>query len=298
LTARNLNFASGHNVTLGADKNLVLGPLTEVMLLLLQDVTARGMRTVRLLQDASARGMRSVHLPQDASARGGRHAHLRQGASARGGRVTLLAADRLRALALREQALGQDLHAFARAGYRLFALDLATHEETELGFLPAEGPLTLTGVAIADGDYEIRVRSDGGYWRDARHATAFPLRIADGEVVTPLPAAENLRYDRIGNGVLLSWTWSSTSGAAAPQQFAVWTAASEPVDTAGEPDQLVPATQPGGYSVTIPDTTGQFYAVVRARRDGKQGPAATTAIPAHSPPPASPENQTARFDRD
>ena len=298
-TGRNLLLPSGNNAALPSGNNLVLlaDTLSTRELLFRQTLRARSGREVYLRQDAHARGRRNAHLQQDAFARGRRDAVLQQDITARAGRASGFAA-RLRSVAVREQALRQDLHAFARAGYRLFAADLATGQETELGFVPADGPLTLAGVTLADGDYEIRLRSDGSYWRNARHTTAYPVSIEGGEIVTPLPAVTNLRHTRIGDAVLLTWTWHPTASTQAPDDFAIWTAASEPVDTTGDPDQVIPARHPGGYATTIPNATAPLHAAIRARRAGKAGPLTTLAIPAPQTVLASPGNQSARFERE
>lgn len=129
----------------------------------------------------------------------------------------------------------------------------------------------LTGVELADGDYEVRVRADGGYWRDARYATAFPLSIEGGEIVAPLPAVTGLTYSR--------------------------TAASQPVDTSDAPVQTVPTLAPGGYSTALPDSTETLHVALCARRDGRKGPISTIAILAPKTSIAGPDNQTAWFER-
>jgi hypothetical protein len=58
------------------------------------------------------------------------------------------------------------------------------------------------------------------------------------------------------------------------------------------------ARTPGGYTTAIPDDVDLFYVAVRARRDGKTGPVSTITIPAPEVPFNSPENQSARFDRE
>jgi hypothetical protein len=208
-------------------------------------------------------------------------------------RCASLLAARLRVAGVREAVLGQDLHAFARSGYRLFAVNLATGAETSLGFVPSEGPLTLTGVELEDSDYEIRMRADGCYWRDARYATVFPLTIEGGEIAVPLPAVTGLRYSRGNDTALISWTWLAAAGTQAPEDFAIWAGASQPVDTSGDPAQVVSSRAPGGYTTAIPDAADPFYVAVRARRDGRQGPVSTIFIPAPEVFIDSPDNQTA-----
>ena len=238
---------------------------------------------------------------QTVRVRSGRCVTLRQEMGSRARRASLLAA-RLRAAATREAVLGQDLHAFARSGYRLFALNLASGEETSLGFIPAEGPLTLTGVELEDGDYEIRVRADGCYWRDARYAKVFPLSVAGGEMVAPLPAVTGLTYARLSAGqaggtasLMVSWNWLAGGGTQAPEDFALWISPIQPVDTSGAPDETVAAPAPGGYSVTIPDEAEAFFVAVCARRGLRTGPLATIPLPAPETDIASPDNQAAWF---
>ena len=226
----------------------------------------------------------------------GRSAILMQDVRSRARRESLLAV-RLRAAVTRQVALGQDLHVLASSGYRLFAVNLATGEETYLGFMPAEGPLALAGVELADGDHEIRVRADGGYWRDARYATVFPLSIEGGEIVAPLPTVTGLKYSRTAASLLLSWTWLASGGTQTPRDFAIWTAASQPVDTSGAPDQTVPTLAPGGYSTALPDSTETLHVALCARRDSRKGSISTIAIPAPETSIASPDNQTAWFER-
>ena len=187
----------------------------------------------------------------------------------------------------------QDLHAFARSGYRLFALNLTTGEEALLGFIPADGPLSLSDVTLADGDYEIRVRADGSYWRDTRFTKAFPITIEDGEIATPLPAITGLKYSRGTESLMISWTWLASDTTQTPHDFALWTATSLPVGTSGEPDQIVPVLAPGGYSTTIPDSTETRHVAACARRDGKTGPVSTITIPA----PEIPHREPGKPDR-
>lgn len=258
------------------------------------DISVLAGRAIRTTPTALPRG--EALLAQRLRVRCSRATVLRQGITVRGRRAFLLAV-RLRAAVVREAALGQDLHALVRSGYRLFAVNLATGEETYLGFMPAEGPLALAGVELADGDHEIRVRADGGYWRDARYAKAFPLRIEGGEIVAPLPAVTGLTYSRTAASLMLSWTWRAGGGTQTPRDFAIWTASSQPVDTSGDPDEIVPALAPGGYSTTLPDSTDTLHVALCARRDGRKGPISTIAIPGPETSIASPDNQTAWFER-
>ncbi len=301
--SRNLTLPSGDNLTIAPGKNLVLPPTTVI-------ARWRIARTPYPVWMLSARVSRSspvalspvllsgeILLAQQLRVRSNRVFNFVQNASARGKRVGILTAQ-LRAVVARETMFGQNLHAFARSGYRLFALNLATGEEASLGFLPADGPLTLDDVALADGDYEIRVRADGCYWRDARYTTAYSLSIEGGEIVAPLPSITGLKYSRGTESLMISWTWLTASGTQTPQDFAIWTDTSLPVDTSSEPMQTVAALAPGGYSTTIPDEVEAFYVAVCARRDDRKGPVSTLAIPTPESAITSPQNQTAWFEKD
>jgi hypothetical protein len=104
-------------------------------------------------------------------------------------------------------------------------------------------------------------------------------------------------YSRTAASLLLSWTWRAGGGTQTPRDFAIWTASSQSVDTSGDPDTVVPALAPGGYSTTLPDAAETLHVAVCSRRDGRKGPISTIAIPVPEPPIASPDNQTAWFER-
>lgn len=298
---RNLTLPSGDNLAIAPGKNLVLPPTTVIARWRIArtpyPVWMLGARVSRSSPVVLSQVLLSgeILLAQQIRVRSNRVFSFVQNASARGKRVGILTAQ-LRAVVARETMFGQNLHAFARSGYRLFALNLATGEEASLGFLPADGPLTLDDVALADGDYEIRVRANGCYWHDARFTTAFPITIEGGEIAAPRPAITGLKYSRVGESLLISWTWLASDATQTPHDFALWTDTSLPVDTSGEPIQTVAALAPGGYSTTIPDSTETRHVAACARRDGKKGPVSTITVPAPEIPIESPDNQTAWFD--
>ena len=302
MAPRNLTLPSGNNLALQSGRNLVLPPIKVIP----RSRTARTPYPVWMLGGRAVRNssmVLSLALPhgevllsQRFHVRANRTAMLIQNVSARAKRLSAFTAQ-LRAVIAREAMLAQDLHAFARSGYRLFAFNLATGDEAYIGFLPADGPLTLDNVALADGDYEIRVRADGCYWRDARFTTAFPITIEGGEIAAPLPAITGLKYSRVGESLLISWTWLASDATQTPHDFAIWIATSLPVDTSGEPDQVVPVLAPGGYSTMVPDSTETRHVAACARRDGKTGPVSTITIAAPEILIESPDNQTAWFER-
>ena len=221
---------------------------------------------------------------------------LAEGLFARGRRAAALAAG-LDARAVRLSAFLPDAHAFARFGYCLYARDFVTGMETELGFIPVEGPLVLSDVELPDGNYVVEVRADGYYWRDCRFESTFPVSVEDGELVAPLPAVVGLQYAVETGGTRLSWSWTDR-GTQAPDDFAVWLGPTEPVDTSGVPDLAVSAVGPGMYSVSLGVLTAAVYVVACARRGSKTGPAATLSIPAPLAVLASPDNQSARHEQE
>lgn len=174
--------------------------------------------------------------------------------------------------------LHQDFEALTRSGYSIHAKDIVTGTVTDLGFVPADGALQLTGVAIADGDYEIEVRLHGYFWNDMRTQKRFPIRVSGGELITPLPTPRNLTYGFPTTDTRINWVWLTEAGTVAPDEFAIWTSATEPVDTSGPPDYTVPATVVGEYAATIAQTTALFVAIA-ARSGATKGPVATMAIP-------------------
>lgn len=190
--------------------------------------------------------------------------------------------------------LHQDFEALTKSGYSLHAKDVVTGTVTDLGFVPADGALELTGVALADGDYEIEVRLHGYFWNDMRTQKRFPVRVFGGELITPLPTPRNLRYAFPTADTRVAWVWQSEAGTVAPDDFGIWTSITEPVDTSGPPDYVVAASSPGEYTETIAQTTALFVAIA-ARKAAEIGPVATLAIP--EPPELldAPAGQFARF---
>jgi len=177
----------------------------------------------------------------------------------------------------RELSLRFDLDVFAPVTFRVYVRDVATGVETFIG-TAEPGAMTIPGVALADGDYRIRVEGSGRYWRGARYAETWPVRIVGGELVQPLPAIDNLAAANRGDVVQVSWTLGDLEGFAMPEDFGVWINTSEPVDTSGAPDYVVTATGPGGYSLDVPESASTFFVAVAARRGVLLGPVSTIEV--------------------
>lgn len=207
----------------------------------------------------------------------------------------LVLAELLRARGGRIIAHAQPLDAFASAGYRVFAFDLESGEETELGFVAESGPLELTGITLPDGNYLIRIRADGHFWRGARFSAEFPVRFDSGAMAAQLPAVENLAALAQGALVYLSWNWEMIDGGLPPSDFAIWISAIEPVDTSGDPIVVVTAGAPGSLTAALDSITVASFAAVCARNGSARGPVATIAVEAPDAAIDSPLNQGVRW---
>ena len=195
----------------------------------------------------------------------------------------------------RQQANAQALQSFARAGYRLYALNLASNEEIYLGFVSESEALTFIGAALSDVDYDIRVRADGHFWHDCRNTAGFSLSIKGGEISAPLPMIKNLSYSLVSDAMYLCWTWELNDGLRTPDDFAIWVGLSEPVNTSVTPNDVVPASAPGAVTITIERGSDALFLAICARRGGLKGPASVLTIPATEQLIGSPENQNVAF---
>jgi hypothetical protein len=191
-------------------------------------------------------------------------------------------------------ALSQRIDAFARAGYHLYATDLATGLETYLGFVDRTA-LNLADVALPDGRYRVRVRAQGCFWLDYRLEERFLVAIEGGVPIYPLPVAADFGHSFQLTDTLLRWNWYAAEDTLAPQDWAIWTSLTSPVNTSGAPQYTVPAGGPGQYTAAIAQGQAPLYVALCARYSSSRGAIVTLDVP--EPPPAldSPLNQSARF---
>lgn len=190
-------------------------------------------------------------------------------------------------------SLRLDLDVCAPTRYRVIARDLASGVETVLG--DAEpGAMTIAGVALADGDYAMRVEVDGQYWRAARVEREWRITVDGGEVLQPLPPVQRLAAAASGAVLLLSWAWESAAGTAQPEDFGVWTAASLPVSTAGAPAHTAQAFGPGGYLLEVASSPSTLHVAVAARRGARIGPVSTITVSPAVAAPSAPSGASAR----
>jgi hypothetical protein len=191
--------------------------------------------------------------------------------------------------------LTQRLDAHALAGYELFCTDLATGIETYLGFLDRDGALSLSGVALPDGRYRVRARASGCFWRGYRYEEKFLVAIQGGVPIYPLPEVLDLGYRYQLTDTVLRWTWFASEDTLAPDDWAIWTSLTEPVNVTGAPQYVVAAGSPGQYTATVAQGNAPLYAVVCARHGATRGAIALLTIPTPPAPIDSPANQSARF---
>lgn len=152
--------------------------------------------------------------------------------------------------------------AFTNTGRTLFARNTDTDVITELGFIP-EGQTTLTDVALADGFYEVEVRTSNDFWQEARSKVRFTIQITSGVIeFQGLPNIENLRTV-ITNGFGTSIRFNIPNvNLGGGFEFGIWSSATSPVDVSGVPDEIIVAFEgTGSYRKTVTQTTSLFYAV-------------------------------------
>lgn len=190
-------------------------------------------------------------------------------------------------------SLRLDLDVCAPTRYRVIARDLATGTETELG-AAEPGAMTIAGVALADGDYALRVEVDGQYWRAARVEREWRVTIEGGEVLQPLPPVLRLSAAPSGAVVLLSWAWENAAGTARPEDFGVWVASTLPVSTGGAPDHTAQAFGPGGHVLELASSPSTFHIAVAARRGARIGPVSTITVSPAAVASGAPSGASAR----
>jgi hypothetical protein len=187
--------------------------------------------------------------------------------------------------------------AFIQAGWRLFARNASTGEELDLGFVTAGNDAaggTLVDVTLPDGDWQIEPRPAEWFWTDCRGRAASSVSIRDGRILhAGLPAILNLRGEILNQRQVVRW---EIAAELVPQtfQFGIWTGATSPVDTTGQPLATVPFSAGRGSYLHAFTQSGPLHLVVAAFDGDGMGPEAEIFLDWASAPPASPVNQLAR----
>jgi hypothetical protein len=163
--------------------------------------------------------------------------------------------------------------------HRLYARDVATGEERDLGIAEenpdAPGTFTLADVPLPDGVYEVEVRSDDAYWREARSRNVSTFRLRSGEEPTPeLPAVVNLRSDMASDWRrVLTWSMAGDADDTA-FAFGVWFGDESPVDISGPPTASLPRSRGlDHYQHYVRQTAPRWVAVAAFAGDHRGQPA-------------------------
>lgn len=172
-----------------------------------------------------------------------------------------------------ELALRADLDVFTADQYRVVLRNSVTSEELVLGT-----GTSITGVAIPDGDYVLRVEVDGRYWQGARFRAEYAVSISGGELVAALPPIVSLRAGVAGASINVTWKIEPLSGLTAPTEFAVWADDTSPVDTSGAPAVIATYAGVGGYFVQLAAAPTSLFVAVAARLGAQVGPISEVAV--------------------
>lgn len=183
-------------------------------------------------------------------------------------------------------------HRVLQEGNRvIYARNAATGVVTKLGEI-AEGATTLVDAALADGFYDIEVRTSGNFWEEARSRVSFSVEIVGGVVgVFNIPSIRELTVE-ITRGFSTKLRWKINDGTFVPGlKFGIWRSATTPVDVSGAPDFETPGYQDlGKYSFTLTQTADEYFAVA-AIVDPDQGAEQEIFHTWDLTPPSSPPNQ-------
>lgn len=179
-------------------------------------------------------------------------------------------------------------HAFVQEKRSIYARNTVTDVEVKLGEL-LPGQTTLIDVALADGTYEIEVRSDLHFWDDTRSRIRYTLEVESGVIknqgvpnIQTLSISINSSFQRV-----LTWTIPDVAFAS-DLQFGVWRSGTSPVDVSGPPDFTKQAFEGVGVYNQIIDQTADEYYAVAGFTGSEQGPEAEIFAPWDLTPEASP----------
>jgi len=185
-------------------------------------------------------------------------------------------------------------NSFELSGHTLFARNIATDVVSKLGFISIDGAQELIDVALADGDYEIEVRTSENFWEEARSRILFTLSVTAGVItVAGIPNIQNLTGN-IQNNFKTRLNWSiADEFLTGTFRFGLFRSLTSPVDVSGTPDQIINAfANVGNYQRTIQQTESEFVAIV-AFTDIEQGNASEIFLEWDQLPPTSPSDQYA-----
>lgn len=179
-------------------------------------------------------------------------------------------------------------------GWTLSARNADTDEVVKLGFIAADAdPKVLEDKTLADGVWEIEARPSQWFWNECRGRKIVTLIAGEvdggGEPQQGLPVIQNLRREITNFQSVIRWKVSLEYQPLA-FQFGLWFSTTSPVDTSGEPDQVVQYFS----DQAVHSQTETEYVAVAAFTDDEIGPVAELELPWESDSPDVPPNQTAR----
>lgn len=183
-------------------------------------------------------------------------------------------------------------HALVPSGWRVYARNVSTGVETDLGFVDVDSsPAKITDAALVDGIYEIEARSSDLFWRDCRSGKRQTVVISGGVITSQkLPVIYNLRRKILNSEPRLSWgVLREYNGSTI--QFGIWFGVSSPVSVAGSPDATVTYfLGQAEYQYKYTQSTNRYVAVA-AMSATETGPETEIEITWSTAAPDSPPNQ-------
>ncbi|MCL2648724.1 MAG: hypothetical protein FWD61_17265 [Phycisphaerales bacterium] len=184
-------------------------------------------------------------------------------------------------------------HAFLREGWTIYACNTQSNQRVCLGFIPAENQLRqLTDIPLADGVYEIEIVASHAFWDSARSRQRLTLITGKTVPLLGLPSIQNLHRELTHFTSVIRWSVAADA-IANDLQFGIWFGPTSPVDTAREPDQVIPLLPGvGNYQLTRFQTASEYVAVAVLGASDR-GPVAELSLPWETMPPASPREQLA-----
>jgi len=173
----------------------------------------------------------------------------------------------------------------------IYARNAETGVTTQLGEI-AEGATTLVDATLADGFYDIEVRSSGNFWKETRSRIVFSVEILAGVI-----AAQGVPTIRaLTAGITQAYStkirWEIPDSAFTDGlKFGIWRSATTPVDVSGNPDfETLAYEDLGKYSFILQQTVAEYFAVA-AILGGDQGAEAEVFHVWNLTPPNPPDNQ-------
>jgi len=155
--------------------------------------------------------------------------------------------------------------------------------------------LSLLNVPLADGDYEIEVRTSHGFWEATRSRVLYTLSISGGIIaVAGIPNIQNLA-SKVLSSFKTKLSWSVSDEYLSPTlAFGIWRSLTTPVDVSGTPDITVLAVVGrGNYSTTV-SQVGPEYVAVAAISGVEQGNESELFLDWDNVSPDSPSDQFAQ----